>query len=135
MNTIPSIDLKDATVAIGFFTLADDYLAKIVKVVDGDTVNAVLDLPGFGLCKFKVRLYGINTPELRPPKIDPKRDEIIIKAKEAKKVLSSKVLNQIVTLKCYGWGKYGRLLAEIIVGDENINEWLVKNGYGERYII
>jgi len=127
------MELQDTTITTEFFVLAENYPAKVVKVVDGDTVNAVIDLPGFGFRQFKVRLYGIDTPELRPPRSDPDRDEIIQKAQEARDVLKEKICDKVVFLKCYGWGKYGRLLAEIYFEDENINEWLVENGFAEIY--
>ena len=127
------MELQDTTKEIKFFELTGKYLAKIVKVVDGDTVNVVIDLPGFGFCQFKVRLYGINTPELRPPKSDPNREEIKARAKEATAALLGRVGGKIVTLDCYGWGKYGRLLANIYLDGKNINKWLVEEGYAKVY--
>jgi len=132
------MELQDTTKEIKFFELTGKYLAKIVKIVDGDTVNVVIDLPGFGFRQFKVRLYGINTPELRPPKSDPNREEIKARAREAKEALASQVDEKIVTLDCYGWGKYGRLLADIHLNEGDglslfINKWLVEQGYAKVY--
>ena len=51
-----------------------EYKAKLVKVVDGDTIDVDLDL-GFGvwLMKQRVRFYGINTPESRTRDLEEKK--------------------------------------------------------------
>ena len=43
-----------------------EYRAKVIKVIDGDTIDVDIDL-GFGviLAKQRIRLYGIDTPESR----------------------------------------------------------------------
>ena len=51
-----------------------EYRCKIVKVIDGDTVDVDIDL-GFGvwLHKERIRLYGIDTPESRTRDLDRKK--------------------------------------------------------------
>ena len=69
------------------------YRAKIISVYDGDTVTALVDL-GFGIStKIKVRLKGINTPELRGP-IEEK-----VKGIAAREFLKGKVLNKDIVIK------------------------------------
>ena len=57
-----------------------EYRCKIVKIIDGDTVDVDIDL-GFGvwLHKERVRLYGIDTPESRTRDLDEKKYGLIAK--------------------------------------------------------
>ena len=103
-----------------------EYNAKIVKVYDGDTVTAEIDL-GF---KVKVtetiRLYGLNTPEVRGVE---RPDGLISRDRLRERIFEKDVV--IKTMKDKK-GKYGRYIAEIYLGDENINEWLITEGLAER---
>lgn len=113
----------------GFSDLPKDfryfYLARITAVYDGDTVTADIDL-GFNLVMHsqKLRLYGIDTPELR----GAERDRGIIVRDDLRK----RVLNKDVMLRTHKdkQGKYGRWLAELCDIDtgENLNKWLVDSG-------
>jgi micrococcal nuclease len=103
-----------------------EYRAKIVKVYDGDTVTAVVDL-GFNVSVTeKIRLYGLDTPEIRG---EERADGLISRDR-----LRERILDQEVTIKTFKdkKGKYGRYIAEIFLGDENINEWLITEGLAER---
>lgn len=103
------------------------YEAKITDVYDGDTVTADIDL-GFDTWMHdrKLRLNGIDAPELRG---DEK--EAGLKSRDA---LRKQVLGKDVTLCTIKdkQGKYGRYLTNIFIGDQNINDWLVTNGYAVR---
>jgi endonuclease YncB( thermonuclease family) len=105
-----------------------DYMAKVIKVYDGDTITVDIDL-GFGieLKKQSIRLLGINTPEVR----GEEREQGLI----SKEALSNRILNKTILLKTYKdkKGKYGRWLGEIYLGEENLNEWLINEGYAEKY--
>lgn len=94
-----------------------NYLAIITKVHDGDTVTADVDL-GFGLWLRgqKIRLSGINAPELRLPEGAISRD-----------FLTDLVIGKIVTLDTIKdkKEKYGRWLGVIWVGKVNVNELMV----------
>jgi len=101
------------------------YSAKVIDVYDGDTITAEIDL-GFKLIlEEKIRLYGINAPEVKG--IEKERG-IITRDFLRKKILDKQVL--IKTLKDKK-GKYGRYLATIILNKENINDWLVKEGLAQ----
>ena len=106
-----------------------EYRAKIIKVIDGDTVDVDIDL-GFGIvfAKQRVRLYGIDTPESRT------------KDQEEKFYgnLSSDFLKEhcpkgsYITLKTHldVKGKYGKILGEIFIPnyiDIDDTEWLNLN--------
>ena len=86
------------------------YKAKLMRVVDGDTVDAEIDL-GFGVfMKQRIRLYGINTPESRTRDLEEKEKGLKAKARveellaltEGKFFLYSK-----------GVDKYGRCLGDV----------------------
>ena len=86
-----------------------EYRCKIVKIIDGDTVDVDIDL-GFGVWmhKERIRLYGIDTPELR-------NHEQKIKAMESKRRLVE-LLNQtqnIVNVECGQFDKFGRVLVTL----------------------
>jgi micrococcal nuclease len=108
------------------------YRADIVRVIDGDTVEADIDL-GFKVSiRLKLRLYGIDAPEVRG---------------EEKEGLSSKVaLGEMIaacppiTVQTFKdiTGKYGRYLAILLGVSEggvvmNLNDQLVKGGWAKSY--
>jgi len=105
-----------------------EYRAIVTKVYDGDTITADIDL-GFGIVtkKQKIRLLGINTPEVRGSE---KPQGIISRDALRQRILGKEVI--IKTSKDKK-GKYGRWLGEVFVEDENINQWLLKEGYAKAY--
>ena len=101
------------------------YSCKILRVVDGDTVDVYIDL-GFGvwMVKQRIRLYGVDTPESRTR--DKEEKKYGNKAKEF--VQSYLPVNSTATLKTHkeDKGKYGRILGEFVVhGDTTINQLLI----------
>ena len=42
-------------------------------------------------------------------------------------------MNNIVTVECFDFDKYGRLLVEIFIDNESINNWLIEKGYAKKY--
>jgi len=105
-----------------------EYKAMITKVYDGDTITADIDL-GFGIVtkKQKIRLLGINTPEVRGSE---KPQGIISRDALRQRILGKEVI--IKTSKDKK-GKYGRWLGEVFVEDENVNQWLITEGYAKEY--
>lgn len=110
--------------------------ARVVSVYDGDTVTVVLDIYG-RYHKYKVRLAGIDTPELKPPKNMKNREKEIEKAIKAKKYLEGLILGKVVTLVCGKFEKYGRILAHIYFKVNGIkmcaNKMLLDEGYAVEY--
>jgi len=110
------------------------YQAKILRVVDGDTVDVDLDL-GFSvwLRKQRVRLYGIDTPESRTRNKEEKVRGLLSKAKlkELAPIGSTiKLKTQIGDER----GKFGRILGTLLTQDNiNINEFLIENNYAVAY--
>lgn len=104
------------------------YKAVVTKVYDGDTITVDIDL-GFGIImkKQSIRLYGINTPEIK--------GEERPKGLEARDYLSNLVLNKEINLETIKdkKGKYGRILGIIWLEHENINDKLIREGYAKIY--
>lgn len=105
------------------------YKAKIVGVVDGDTVDAIVDL-GFTVSVFiRFRLNGINTPETNDS--DPVKRALGVKAKE---FVTTTLLNKEVTIRSFKTDKYGRWLADIFVdGQTSINQMLIEQQLAVAY--
>ena len=101
-----------------------EYKAVVNEVYDGDTITATLDLGFYIKLRLRLRLLGINTPEVR----GEERPEGLI----SRDRLREKILGKEVIVRTGKTGKYGRWISEIIFNDENINEWLVKEGLAER---
>ena len=111
-----------------------EYNANIIRVYDGDTVWADLDL-GFGIWMRNqaIRLRGINTPELRG-----ETKEAGIAARDRLKDLLTRAGNKCVikTVKDDQTGKYGRILGELLVAGEEIslNQVLIDEGFAVPYM-
>ena len=105
---------------------------KPVFVYDGDTIH-VLVVMNNKASKWKVRMLGYDSPEMKPLKINKNRENEIKAAREAKEALSDLILNKIVDIKFDKFDKYGRPLATIYLNGLNINNWMIENNYGYAY--
>ena len=109
-------------------------VTEIVKVVDGDTIDVIIDL-GFDLYKKeRVRVAGVDTPEKRTRNLEEK--ELGIDATNwLTEQLDSAIDGEddlvIRTEIDGGFGKYGRLLGWLYIGEdtESINERMIREGY------
>jgi len=107
-----------------------EYIAKVEKVVDGDTIDVSIDL-GFKIFKkARLRLLGIDTPEIHGV---PKDSEEYRAGMKAKEWLEDKLLYKIVVVRTHKTGKYGRYLAKVYLQGNDINEQLVELGLARRY--
>jgi|LULU01.1.fsa_nt_gb micrococcal nuclease len=94
-----------------------EYNAKTLKVVDGDTVDAMVDLGFDTWKKVRIRLKGINAPESRTRDLEEKKRGL------AAKMFLSNLLERNDSkfiLKSHGVGKFGRCLGEIILENPDI---------------
>ena len=113
-----------------------EYRCKIVKIIDGDTVDVDIDL-GFGvwLHKERVRLYGIDTPESRTRDLDEKKYGLIAKDMITK-FMPVDSFQTLITQKDKS-GKYGRILGKFKVNDGNydiiLNDWMITNHHAVAY--
>uniref|UniRef100_A0A6C0JB73 TNase-like domain-containing protein n=1 Tax=viral metagenome TaxID=1070528 RepID=A0A6C0JB73_9ZZZZ len=104
-----------------FFTFNSPHKikCKVVSVYDGDTCNIVLKHDCGNYYQWKVRLFGYNAPEIRPLLKEENRDDIIKNAKEVRDFLMELVLGKILFIKCSGNGKYGRVLGELYLNEDD----------------
>ncbi|MDM8567282.1 thermonuclease family protein [Candidatus Halobeggiatoa sp. HSG11] len=102
------------------------YKCKLIKVVDGDTIDAEIDL-GFKIfIKERIRLMGIDTPESRTRNKAEKSWGMASK-EFLKKTLKDNGNKFELTTKIQTKSKFGRILGTIIIDDIDVNELLVKN--------
>ena len=113
-------------------------MTEIKKVLDGDTIDVIIDL-GFDLAKTeRVRIAGVDTPEKRTRNLEEKA--LGIDATEwLKDKLESAIDGDddlvIRTELVGGVGKYGRLLGWLYIGDATVslNEQMITEGYAWAY--
>jgi micrococcal nuclease len=107
-----------------------NYNAKLLRVVDGDTVDALIDLGFNTWVKKRIRLYGIDTPETRTRDKEEKKKGLA--AKERLKEILAECNNEFI-LSSHGIGKYGRCLGELFINSGNINQQLITEGHAVKY--
>ena len=114
------------------------YGAKPLKVIDGDTIDLMIDL-GFNIHhKIRVRLYGVNTPESRTK--DAAEKELGLKAKSFRTDwLDGHQWVYVNTIPDKN-DKYGRILARIFSSDQVndpktacLNTDIIQAGYAREY--
>lgn len=105
---------------------------RVIKVYDADTITIASKLPydESPLYRLSVRLNGIDTPEIKGKDISNEEKE---SAKKARDFVSNLVLNKFVRLENIETEKYGRILADVYIGDLHINEVLINERYAVKY--
>ena len=109
-----------------------EYNATVTKVVDGDTIDAMVDL-GFGTWKkVRIRMHGINVPESRTRNLEEKKKGLAAKARLIEMLKENE--NQFILIS-HGVGKFGRCLGEIYIKGHNtsLNKQLISEGHGTEY--
>ena len=111
-----------------------EYKAKILRIVDGDTMDVDIDC-GFNIhFKERIRLLGVNTPETYGVKKESEEYKAGILAKEFVVNLCPVGAEVVIKTQKDKKGKYGRYIAEIILDNgENLNALLIAEGYGQEY--
>ena len=115
-----------------------EYSCKIVRVVDGDTVDVDIDL-GFGVWMHneRVRLHGIDTPESRTRDLEEKKFGLLAKD-QGDHFLPKGSIQTLVTVKDKV-GKFGRILGKFKIKDHQyptpttINEWMIRHHHAAPY--
>jgi micrococcal nuclease len=105
---------------------------RVIKVYDADTITIASKLPydDSPMYRLSVRLNGIDTPEMKGKGILDDEKEA---AKQAREFVSNLVLNKYVRLENIESEKYGRILADVYIGDIHLNEILLKERYAVKY--
>lgn len=101
-----------------FAIAEEDLKGKVIWVTDGDTIGLLIE----GNEKVKIRFNGIDAPE-------SSQDY----GNKAKQALSKQIHGKQVRVKVASKDQYGRSLGTVFLGKENINLWLVANGYAWHY--
>ena len=112
-----------------------EYSCKLIKVIDGDTIDIDIDL-GFGvwLRNQRIRMYGIDTPESRTRDLEEKKYGLAAKA-----FLTEMLDDSQLTLKTHKdeRGKFGRILGEIWrttnFADQSINDYMIEKHHAVAY--
>lgn len=106
------------------------YNARVVKVVDGDTIDCIVDLGFYITANIRFRLLGVDTPETNSK--DPVIKAIALNAKD---FIAKQLLNKSVVVEVTKTDKYGRWLAKVFEEDTqlSINEQLITLGYAKAY--
>lgn len=109
-----------------------EYQCRILRVIDGDTVDIDIDL-GFGVWmhRERVRLYGIDTPESRTRDLEEKKFGLLAK-NYVRDHLPVGSIQTLVTIKD-GKGKFGRILGKFKIGDVILNEKMIKEHHAVEY--
>lgn len=103
-------------------------ITKVIKVVDGDTIDVLIDLGFDTHVKKRIRLNGINAPESRTRNLEEKKLGLAAKSR-----LKELCENKDLILKSFGVGKYGRVLGEIFNHGASINNVMVAEGHAKFY--
>lgn len=119
-----------------------EYKALVERVVDGDTIDVIIDLGFKTWKKVRVRMEGINTPESRTRDLEEKKRGL---AAKDRLVEILKYNNNECTLKVSGVGKFGRAIASVYVDtlspasdkssmtEINVNKQLIEEGHAVAY--
>ena len=115
------------------------YKATLIKVVDGDTIDAMIDCGFSTFRKERIRLYGINAPESRTRDKEEKKRGLAAKAR-LKELIKEGKNEFLVETSIDKKGKYGRLLGKlfpipesIVVGIKSYNQILLDEGHAIPY--
>ena len=114
------------------------YRGKLERVVDGDTIDALIDV-GFDIwIKKRIRYSGIDTWESRTRDLAEKAKGLEAKARNKELLMEISSKSGYFRLKSHGVGKYGRVLGEIFIEDKegkqyNINKTLISEGHAYVY--
>jgi micrococcal nuclease len=105
---------------------------RVIKVYDADTITIASKLPydTSPLYRLSVRLNGIDTPEMKGKDIS---EEEKAAAKVAREFVYNLVFNKYVRLENIESEKYGRILADVYIGDIHVNDLLLKERYAVKY--
>ena len=114
-----------------------EYRAKLIRVVDGDTIDFEIDLGLNTLVRIRTRVFGVDTPETYGEKHDSDeyRKGVVAKAATLSYINESKDDDGYVLVKTFKdkTGKYGRWLADVrpLRKPGSLTEHLLKGGYAK----
>lgn len=99
--------------------VVDGTLATVARMIDGDSLElTIVGDPDIAGDRVETRLIGINAPEF-----------LDCQGPAAKEALDEVLAGRTMTLEHYGFDRFGRLLAELFVDGESVNQALVRAGW------
>ena len=102
------------------------FVAEVLNVVDGDTMDVRIDLRFDTYLVRRIRLADVDTPEIRGKEK--------VKGKKVKEIVKEKIEGKEVELiSLVKSDKFGRCLARIVIDGEDLAEFLLENGYAKPY--
>ena len=109
-----------------------EYKCTLLRVIDGDTIDVLADLGFKVFKKIRVRLYGIDTPEIRTKDLKEKKKGFAAKAR-----LEELLDDQVLTIKSVKICKFGRSVCKVFTSDRygnkaNVNTVLLKEGHAKK---
>jgi micrococcal nuclease len=111
------------------------YKAEVISVYDGDTITVMIDQGMKHFARVKVRMIGINTPELRTKDLEEKA-----RGYAAKDYLKSRIEGKTIVINTVKKGKFGRWLGVIWLYEEgmeelgeSLNDEMIRMGHAVAY--
>ena len=109
-----------------------EFSCVVERIVDGDTIDVILDLGFDILYKSRVRLYGIDTPESRTRNLDEKARGKLASAFLENAINKAEQVIIRTELKD-SRGKFGRVLGTVVCDGKDINEAMIENFMAAKY--
>ena len=114
------------------------YKGVLDRVVDGDTVDAMIDLGFDTWIKKRIRFKGVDTWESRTRNLEEKAKGLAAKARTKELLTEVTIKPKCFRIKSYGTGKYGRVLGELFILDKDnneicVNKKLIEEGHAYIY--
>lgn len=109
------------------------YKAKLVRVIDGDTIDAEIDLGFNVVIRQRIRLYGIDTPESRTRDLEEKERGLAAKQRLTEILPKEFIVKTMLNKR----GKFGRILGVLYINTEDktsVNDMLVEEGHAIQYL-
>jgi len=111
------------------------YKAEVLSVYDGDTITVMIDQGMKHFARVKVRMIGINTPEIRTKDLEEKE-----RGYAAKDYLKSRIEGKTIVINTVKKGKFGRWLGVIWIYEdgmeelgESLNDEMIRVGHAVSY--
>ena len=104
------------------------YKAELKRVVDGDTLDLIVDLGFKTKLEWRFRLEGIDTPETWRPKSAGEKEH----GERATEFVINELKGKDITVRTFKLGAYSRYSCEILYDGKNLVEELKKNGFEKR---
>lgn len=109
------------------------YKAKLVRVIDGDTIDAEIDLGFNVVIRQRIRLYGIDTPESRTRDLEEKERGLAAKQRLTEILPKEFIVKTMLNKR----GKFGRILGVLYINmndETSVNDMLVEEGHAIQYL-